>query len=55
MAPPSLIGLPAESQTTIVAYIPRPSDLKVIFLTSRQLRAIATPILYRQVFLDIDK
>ncbi|KAF2159476.1 hypothetical protein M409DRAFT_30097 [Zasmidium cellare ATCC 36951] len=44
--------LPLELLCRIVGYTPRPSDLKLLCLVSRDFRDAATPALYRNVVLD---
>lgn len=44
--------LPAELLCAVIALIPRPSDLKALCLTSKALRKVATPALFRDVVLD---
>ena len=51
---PASITLPPELQPAITSYIPRPSDLKSLCLTCKQLRDVATPLLYHTVILDHD-
>ncbi|KAK5122735.1 hypothetical protein LTR85_003650 [Meristemomyces frigidus] len=53
MAPPNLQTLPPELQVAIVGYVPRPTDLKNLCLTSKAVRNIATPHLYREVTIDL--
>lgn len=49
-----LESVPAELGLRIVEYIPRPSDLKALCLTSQTLRIPATTALYRRVTLRAD-
>ncbi|KAK4550700.1 hypothetical protein LTR36_000279 [Oleoguttula mirabilis] len=53
MAPTSLHTLVPELQLIIIEYIPRPTDLKNLCLTSKAIRNIATPRLYREVTIDL--
>lgn len=47
-----LQSLPPELLTTIVDYIPRPTDLKSLCLTSKALQDVATPPLYKAAVFD---
>ena len=53
MAPSAIENIPPELQKAIISLIPRPTDLKSLCLTSKQLRNIATSYLYRDVKLDL--
>ncbi|PPJ57063.1 hypothetical protein CBER1_00534 [Cercospora berteroae] len=53
MEPRRLDSLPPELQDTIISFVPRPSDLKALCLSCKQLHDIATPHLYRLVIIDI--
>lgn len=46
-------GLPPEIQTQIISYVQRPGDLEALCLTSKLVRKIATPFLYRTVSLKL--
>lgn len=47
-------SLPEELKLRIAEYIPRPSDLKALCLTSQAIRIPATALLYRKVTLTSD-
>ena len=51
----TLHRLPAELRAGIINYIHRPSDLKHLCLTCRELRDSAVPKLYKDVTIDLDK
>ncbi|KAK3709583.1 hypothetical protein LTR37_010804 [Vermiconidia calcicola] len=50
----SLESITPELQSLVMSYIPRQTDLKNLCLTSKQLRSIAVPRLYRAVKLEYD-
>ena len=42
-------SLPVELQHMVVSYVTRPTDLKALCMTSKQLSELATPVLFSSV------
>ena len=55
MTPATLITLPPELQLAVCEYIFRPSDLKSLCLSCKDLRHAALPRLYHTVMIDLEQ
>ncbi|KAK4550816.1 hypothetical protein LTR36_000396 [Oleoguttula mirabilis] len=55
MAPKTLTDLPPELQLAVIDHVQKPSDLKSLCLTSRELRDAALPKLYHEVVIEFDR
>lgn len=55
MATSRFLTLPNEIQSAIIEWVLRPGEIASVCLVSKQLSAIALPILYRSVSINVDR